>query len=104
MLSKMREELLAKMEFRLRASILDDVRLEKSQRETWSFLSSGGNSMPDQVILLLETLDQKSLTSKENTVIFLSWFEFILYRSLPSLCFLPRKVPLVLVLKLVWWC
>lgn len=78
MLSKMREELLAKMEFRLRASILDDVRLEKSQRETWSFLSSGGNSIPDQVILLLETLDQKSLTSKENTVIFLSWFEFIL--------------------------
>ena len=63
MLSKMREELLAKVEFRLRASLLDDVCLEKSQRETWSFLSSGGNSTPDQVTLLLETLDQKSLTS-----------------------------------------
>ena len=73
------EELLAKMEFRWRASILDDVCLEKSQRETWSFLSSGGNSIPDQVTLLLETLDQKFLTSKENTMIFLSWFEFILW-------------------------
>ena len=78
MLSKMREELLAKVEFRLRASLLDDVCLEKSQRETWSFLSSGDNSIPDQVTLLLETLDQKFLTSKENTMIFLSWFEFIL--------------------------
>ena len=39
-------------------------------RETWSLLSSGDNSIPDQITSLLETLDQKSLTSKENTMIF----------------------------------
>lgn len=33
MLSEMREELLAKMEFRSGASVLDDVCLEKSQRD-----------------------------------------------------------------------
>ena len=35
---------------------------------------------------------------------FLNCFGFILCRFFPSLCILPREVPLAFVVKLVWWC